>query len=160
MRTGHVTTTLVTALAIAAMAAITRGSTAQDEVIAAERAALDRWGKGDPQGYLETYAPDITYFDPMQERRLDGIDAMRKLLVPLTGKIKVDRYEMIGPKVQQYGDVAVLSYNLNSHVRAPDGNPGVVRWNSTAVYVRERDRWRSIHSHWSFVRPLGDRARP
>jgi ketosteroid isomerase-like protein len=160
MRTEHVIITLVAALATAALAASTTGSAAQDGIIAAERAALDRWGKGDPQGYLETYAPDITYFDPMQERRVDGIDAMRKLLVPFTGKIKIDRYEMIGPKVQQYGDVAVLSYNLNSHVRAPDGKPGVVRWNSTAVYVHDGDRWRSVHSHWSYVRPLGDRARP
>jgi hypothetical protein len=33
---------------------------AEDSIIAAERAALDRWGKGDPQGYLDTYAPEIT----------------------------------------------------------------------------------------------------
>jgi ketosteroid isomerase-like protein len=160
MRRGHVITALLAAFATAALAASTTGSTAEDGVIAAERAALDRWGKGDPQGYLETYAPDITYFDPMQERRVDGIDAMRTLLVPLTGKIKINSYEMVGPKVQQYGDVAVLSYNLNSHFRAADGKPGVVRWNSTAVYVRDGDRWRSVHSHWSFVRPLGDRATP
>lgn len=102
MRRRHLTAALVTALA-AGLAACTAGYTAQDSIIAAERAALDRWGKGDPQGYLETYAPEITYFDPMQERRIDGIDAMRKLLFPLTGKIKVDRYEMIGPKVQRYG---------------------------------------------------------
>ena len=96
----------------------------------------------------------------MQERRIDGIDAMRKLLFPLTGKIKVDRYEMIGPKVQQYGDVALLPYNLNSHVTAPDGQPRVVQWNSTAVYARQERRWRSVHSHWSYIRPLRDRATP
>jgi ketosteroid isomerase-like protein len=96
----------------------------------------------------------------MQERRLDGIVAMKKLLLPLTGKIKVDHYEMIGTKVQQYGEVAVLSYNLNSHATAPDGQSPVVKWNSTVVYVRQDRRWRSVHSHWSFVRPLGDNATP
>lgn len=35
-----------------------------ETIIALERAALDRWGKGDPKGFLETYAPDVTYFDP------------------------------------------------------------------------------------------------
>jgi ketosteroid isomerase-like protein len=85
---------------------------------------------------------------------------MRKLLLPITGKIKIDRYEMIGPKLQQYGDIAVLSYSLNNHVTAPDGQPRVVRWNSTAVYVRQGGRWRSVHSHWSYIRPLGDRATP
>ena len=42
------------------------------EIIALERAALDRWGAGDPSGYLEISAPDVTYFDPFLERRLDG----------------------------------------------------------------------------------------
>ena len=147
----HLTIALAAALAtgLAACTTTDAQTAAQDSVIAAERGALDRWGKGDPQGFLEVYAPEITYFDPMQERRLDGIEAMRELLLPLTGKIKVDRYEMIGTKVQQYGDVAVLSYNLNSHVTAPDGQPKVVRWNSTVVYVRQDRRWRSVHSHWS-----------
>jgi hypothetical protein len=36
----------------------------------------------------------------------------------------------------------------------------VVKWNSTVVYVRQDRRWRSVHSHWSFVRPLGDNATP
>lgn len=78
----------------------------------------------------------------------------------MTGKIKVDRYEMIAPKVQQYGDVAVLSYNLISHVTAADGKPGTVQWNSTVVFVRQDRGWRSVHSHWSYIRPLGDRGTP
>src|SRR6266516_4550790 len=72
-----------------------------DTIIALERRALDRWGKGDPQGYLELYAPDVTYFDPIQERRVDGAAAMQKLYGPIKGLVKVDSYEMIEPKVQQ-----------------------------------------------------------
>src|SRR5436309_16130068 len=45
-----------------------------DEVIAVERAALDRWGRGDPQGFLDTYASEVTYFDPGQDRRVDSLD--------------------------------------------------------------------------------------
>src|SRR6187401_1046214 len=80
-----------------------------EKIVALEKAALDRWGKGDPQGYLETYAPEITYFDPAREKRADGIQAMKEYLTPLTGKIRVDRYEMIDTKVQRLGDAAVLS---------------------------------------------------
>jgi uncharacterized protein (TIGR02246 family) len=124
-----------------------------ETIIALERAALDRWGKGDPQGFLETYAPDITYFDPGQQSRVDGIAAMREYLRPLTGRIKVDHYEMIGPRVQRHGDVAVLTYNLRSHSRRPDGEAVITRWNSTSVYARAGGRWRMIHSHWSFTAP-------
>ena len=43
-------------------------------IIAMEEAALDRWGKGDPSGFLEISAPDVVYFDPFIEHRLDGLE--------------------------------------------------------------------------------------
>src|SRR5688500_13362144 len=72
-----------------------------DAIVGLERAALDRWGKGDPQGYLELYAPEVTYFDPALEKRANGLEAMRKYLEPITGKVRVARYDMIEPKVQR-----------------------------------------------------------
>ena len=124
-----------------------------DTIIALERAALDRWGRGDPQGYIETYAPEITYFDPFAEKRIDGIAGMRAMLAPITGKVKISRYEMIDPKVQLAGDIGVLSFNLISHTSNPDGSPRLVRWNSTEVYRRIGGRWKIVHNHWSFTRP-------
>jgi uncharacterized protein (TIGR02246 family) len=134
------------------------GSQAQevrpDDVIALERAALDRWGRGDPQGFLETYAPEVTYFDPSVDKRVDGLDAMKQFLAPVAGKIKVDRYEMLNPKVQRHGDVAVLTYNIVNYLRQPDGSEKAgPRWNSTEVYQRTNGRWRTIHSHWSLTKP-------
>ena len=35
-------------------------------IIELERAALDRWGRGDPSGFLEISAPEVVYFDPYQ----------------------------------------------------------------------------------------------
>lgn len=124
-----------------------------DKIVGIEKEALDRWGKGDPQGYLETYAPEITYFDPAIEKRVDGIEAMRAYLAPLTGKIKVDRYEMIGAKVQRLGDAAVLSYQLVSQAISPNGTPFTVRWNSTKVYGLIGGNWKLVHDHWSFIKP-------
>jgi ketosteroid isomerase-like protein len=124
-----------------------------DTIISLERAALDRWGRGDPEGYLELYARDVTYFDPMREKRVDGLDAMRKLLEPIKGQVKVDRYEMIAPHVHRAGDAAILTYNLVSHGRRPDGGPVVTRRNSTAVYGRVDGQWKILHSHWSFTTP-------
>jgi hypothetical protein len=39
-------------------------TTIAEEVINLERNALERWGQGDPDGYLEISAPDVVYFDP------------------------------------------------------------------------------------------------
>src|SRR5215472_9670390 len=125
------------------------------EFIALTRAALDRWGKGDIQGLLDLYAPDVTYFDPVQEKRVDGIEAMRRIYAPFAGKLKIGHYEMIDPKVQRYGEVAILTFNLvDDVVQRPDG-PGNVRvpWNCTQVYARIQGKWKVVSEHWSFIKP-------
>lgn len=123
-------------------------------IIAIERAALERWGNGDPQGYLEIMAPEASYFDPYQERRTDGYEAIKAMLIPIAGKIKVSRFDMQGERVQSNGNVAVLTFNLVSYVARPDGaEMAVARWNSTEVYRQIDGNWKIIHSHWSFIKP-------
>jgi ketosteroid isomerase-like protein len=124
-----------------------------DTIIGLERGALDRWGRGDPQGYLDLYAREVTYFDPMREKRIDGFEAMKQALEPIKGLVKVDRYEMIDPEVSRAGDSAILTYNLVSRGRSPSGEATVVRWNSTAVYALIDRHWKIVHSHWSFTKP-------
>lgn len=141
-------------LAFAAFSRPEAGARQSDAIIALERAALDRWGKGDPEGYLQLYAPDVTYFDPMQEGRVNGAAAMRALYGSIAGKVKVDSFKMIEPRVQLRDDVALLTFNLASHAHSPSGDPIVVRWNSTEVYARSNGKWSIIHSHWSFIKPI------
>jgi hypothetical protein len=38
----------------------------QEKIVTMERTALDRWGTGDPGGFHEIHAPDISYCDPFQ----------------------------------------------------------------------------------------------
>ena len=128
------------------------------EIVALERAALDRWGQGDPSAYLGLFEPDVTYFDPFQERRVDGAAAMAALFAPVTGVIRVDRYDMLDAAVQQAGELAVLSFNLLSY-RTDDGRERVIsKWNATEVYRRTAAGWRIVHSHWSFTKPAVDSA--
>ena len=124
------------------------------DVMAIERASLERWAKGDPGGFLSHYAADVTYFDPSQERRIDGLQAMTAYLTPLRGKIHIDRFEVLNPNVQRHGDIAVLTYNIVNYQRQPDGTErSTVRWNSTAVFQRIDGRWKTIHSHFSYTKP-------
>ena len=127
------------------------------QIIAMERAALDRWIKLDPQGYLDLYVTDLTYFDPTTDKRVDGLQAIQARLAPMkNAKVPFTdrRYEMIDPKVQRLGDVALLTFNLVNYGKLPDRPESVVaRWNSTEVYGRIDGKWRLMHSHWSFVRP-------
>lgn len=127
-----------------------RTSTAQ--ILMLERAALDRWGQGDPGGFLELYGADVTYFDPATAARIDGHQSMVDYYYPWIGKIQIPRYEMLNPNVVIDGDMALLTYNLVNYVRGADGAESVgTRWNSTTVYQRRGDAWKVIHSHWSFT---------
>jgi hypothetical protein len=122
-------------------------------IIAMERSALDRWGKGDPWGFVENTATEITYFDPDLERRLDGLTDFRRLLASIEGKIKIDRLKIINPKVQIHGDTAVLTFNLVDVISTPEGSTKESRWNSTEVFSRLNGKWQRIHSHWSLTKP-------
>lgn len=129
------------------------GDTIAATILSLERGALDRWGKGDVEGYLEIYADDVSYFDPITAARIDGLPAVADYIRPWTGKIRVPRYEIINPQVVTDGNVAVLSYNLVNYIHAADGSETVgTRWNSTQVYRRTDDQWRVVHVHWSFTR--------
>ncbi len=118
-------------------------------IIAMEQSALDRWGRGDPSGFLELSADDVVYFDPFQERRLNGWSELKRLYESLRGAIHVDKSEMLTPLVQSVDSMAVLTFNLVSHEKEQ-----VYRWNCTEVYRLHSDgQWKIIQTHWSLTKP-------
>lgn len=117
-------------------------------IIGMEKSALERWNNGDPTGFLEISAKDVVYFDPFAERRLDGIDWLTELYEGIRGKIHVDKYEMINPKVQAVDKMAVLTFNLISCT-----GEAVQKWNCTEVYRSDNNQWRIIQTHWSLTKP-------
>ncbi|MCL2823002.1 MAG: nuclear transport factor 2 family protein [Polyangiaceae bacterium] len=118
-----------------------------ETILRLERAALERWGKGDPDGFLEISAPDVTYFDPFLEHALVGLDALRGYYALIRGKVFVERFDILEPQVQVVGNVAVLAYRFDSW----GGGGSAYRWNTTEVYREGDDGWRIIHTHWAFT---------
>jgi ketosteroid isomerase-like protein len=121
----------------------------EQELVELERKALARWLNGDPSGFLEISAPDVVYFDPYRERRVDGIEALTRIYDELRGKVFAARFEILNPRVQRVGEAAVLTFNFVSY----GGNEDALRWNCTEVYRRDPAGWRIIQSHWSYTWP-------
>ncbi len=120
-----------------------------ETIIALESSALNAWLNGDPTPYLDLYSKDFTYFDPVQERRLDGLDKVKDLYESMRGKVKMDRFEIVNPVVQLTDSMAVLTYNLETWL-----GERLFKENCTEVYrLEENDEWKIIHSHWSFTTP-------
>lgn len=122
----------------------------EEAIVAQERRAMDRWAQGDPLGYLDIDAEDVTYFDDLgANSRINGIEAMRNYFTSLQGKIPPHRYEVVDPEVQVYGDVGILTLRYNAF--AADGKP-LAHWKATSVYHRRGNEWRIVHAHWSKVK--------
>ena len=119
-----------------------------DHILGLERAALERWGRGDPDGFLEITADDVSYFDPFIERRLDGIDALRSWYDQIRGNVGIDHFEIIDPRLQVNDNLAVLTFQF-----ASQGTEGSMRWNTTEVYRLTAAGWRIVHTHWAFHQP-------
>jgi ketosteroid isomerase-like protein len=72
---------------------------------------------------------------------------------PWVGKIQIERYEMLNPQVVVDGNLALLTYNLVNYIKDAKGVEAVGScWNSTTVYQRRGEKWKTIHSHWSLTR--------
>ena len=118
-----------------------------ETIIAMECAALDRWGNGDPSGFLEICAPDVVYFDPNLEQRIDGREALSEYYERIRGKVSIERFELLNPLVQRVGDAAVITFNFVSYGGADDE----YKWNCTEVYRRSGEGWEIIQTHWSYT---------
>jgi hypothetical protein len=114
------------------------------EILALEKSGLDGWLKGDPGPQLAITDSQITFFHDVVENRLDGLPAVKELYERFRGTPLFDRYEILTPKVQVSGEVAVLTYVLAQHI-------GTVTtfWNATQVYQMRKEGWRVTHTHWS-----------
>ncbi|SPE25159.1 conserved exported hypothetical protein [Candidatus Sulfopaludibacter sp. SbA3] len=129
------------------LAAADQNDATTNEIVALERKVLDGWQAGNPDPALAIADPEITYFHAVNDRRLDGLPALKALFDTYRGRSLFDSYEMAGPKVQASGDIAVLTYILVRHVGSD-----TTRWNSTQVYQRKKDGWKVIHSHFSVTK--------
>jgi hypothetical protein len=119
-----------------------------EEIINLEKAALEKWGKGDPSGFIEISAEDVVYFDPYLEKRIDNKNELISLYETIRGKIFVDSFELLNPKVQVIGDAAVLTFNYQGYV-----GEQIHKWNCTEVYAFRKNEWKIIQTHWSLTKP-------
>jgi ketosteroid isomerase-like protein len=123
------------------------------EVMALEAAAMERWRKGDPGGFIEICAPEVTYFDRGTSKRINGLGALKAEYTQVEGQVSFDVMDFIAPEVRVCGDMAALVYRFMSTRLNPDGSVSRrTPWNCSEVFVHSNDRWRIVHTHWSFIK--------
>jgi hypothetical protein len=123
------------------------------ELLELERSALDRWSGGDPAGYGQWAAEEVTYFDDMGAReRVAGKDALLEYLDSLKEHMPPHRYEMGDPLVQIFGDMGIVSFlYLPSTLDGQAGTP----WRASTVYALIDGKWQMVHAHWAMMKDEG-----
>jgi hypothetical protein len=120
-----------------------------ETLIEKEKAALDRWAKGDTSGYTELGAETVTYFAEGSDTLIIGFKAFKAANDAIDGQFTIPRYEMIEPRVRLIGDVGLLTYTLSNFNTAGEITS---RWKSTEIYQNFGSGWKLIHSHWTLIR--------
>ena len=123
----------------------------ENKILTNEHAMWERWSAGDPLGFAENFHDDATLFrwhDVQALARLDGIEEIQEYLAAFKGIIPAHKYEMVDPKIQIHGEIAIMTFEY--HITMPDGE-SVIRWKATDVYHLVNGDLKIVHSHWSVV---------
>jgi len=134
-------------LAVNSTSAETSEQAIAAQVIAREKASVEAWQKKDKAFYADFFTDDATFFsaespyletDPKQNF-LPKFDQYAEIF-------KINDFQMYNPRVQVYGDTAVLTYNSSVSVSF-GGQPVNYTAKVTSVYVKQGNTWRVIHAH-------------
>jgi ketosteroid isomerase-like protein len=118
-----------------------------DQIIAREKASFDAWQRKDKAFFENFLADDSTFFSP--EGPYLQTDPKTNFL-PKFDKyvemVKMNDFQMYNPRVQVYGDTAILTYN-SSVSMSMGGQPINYTAKVTSVYVKQGGAWRVVHAH-------------
>lgn len=97
-------------------------------------------------------ADDYTEFNPVFPLRIDG-KAMNNSIYEAQNHSgeKTLFADMVNPKVQVYGDVAILTYNYVGVSQAKDGKVDNSLAKSTRVYAKTGGQWKLVHANFAPV---------
>lgn len=116
-------------------------------IIAREKASVDAWQRKDKAFFADFLADDATYFSPMSPY-LD-VDPKTNFLPKFEQYAEIFKYndfQMYNPRVQVYGDTAVLTY-YSSVSGTMAGQPLNYTGKMTTVYIKQGNTWRVVHGH-------------
>ena len=95
-------------------------------------------------------ADDYTEFNGSFATRIDGKTKNFNLSDASLSGGKSLADEMLNPKVQVYGDAAILTYNFAGMVKDNDGKVHAVKAKSTRVYIKMNGDWKLVHANFGF----------
>ncbi len=119
------------------------------QIMAREKAAHDAWQKKDKAFWADYLAEDATaFFSQSPYLESDPKTNFLPKFEQYTEMMKTLDFQMYNPRVQTYGDTAILTYNASSTVSFA-GRTLSYTSKVTTVYAKQGNTWRVVHTHES-----------
>ncbi len=126
----------------------------EQEVLDVVRSWNDAFARNDVERYFSFVDPEITVLTPANPYRVEGLEQDREEFEfgLASEKSRVNLFQMMQPKVQVFGDAAVVTYfwrgSLGTGESAPMGH-----FKETDVFARRENGWKLAHVHLSRATP-------
>ena len=123
---------------------------AEEEVLAVTRQMLDAMYTADPEVHRRHCATDMSSYEwYIAPQRIDGWEFHLKLIEG-GGNGSPSRLDLLTPRVQVYGDTAIVNYTLLKTAFGSEGQPPQFStMNETRVFVKFEGIWKMVHLHKS-----------
>lgn len=130
------------------------GSRPELDVLAVVHAWNDAFAKNDVERYFGFVDDEVTLFTPASPYRVEGLAQDREEFEfsLASGKTHVNLFQMMQPRVQVFGDAAVVTYAWRgSFGRGESG--ALASFKETDVFARREGGWKLVHVHLSRATP-------
>ncbi len=124
-------------------------SDAAAEVLAITEQMLKAMYTADPEIHRKHCAADMSSFEwYIAPYRIDGVDFHLRL-IEAGGNGDPSQLDILTPRVQVYGNTAIINYTLLKTVVTETAPPQFSTINETRVFVKLEGTWKMVHLHKS-----------
>ncbi|MFI6699552.1 YybH family protein [Streptomyces sp. NPDC050509] len=116
-----------------------------------EKSIQWRWSSGDPTGYMDALAEDVTYVDPLAEYVLVGREAVREHFKRIYADAGITRQEYLNEVARPLSkDEVLLVFTFNTYQQDETGEEKLfLSWNMSLIFRRTDGEWLMSHGHLS-----------
>jgi hypothetical protein len=123
--------------------------TTEEEVLKITRQMLDAMYTANSDIHRKHSAEDMSSYEwYIAPQRIDGL-AFHLALIEGGGNGGASRLDMLTPRVQVYGDTAIVNYTLLKTTLLETMPPQFSTMNETRVFVKLEGVWKMVHLHKS-----------
>jgi uncharacterized protein (TIGR02246 family) len=116
-----------------------------------EKSIQWQWSSGDPTGYMDALAEDVTYVDPLAEYIVVGREAVREHFKRIHGDAGITRQEYLNETARPLSeDEVLLVFTFNTYQQDDNGEEQLfLSWNMSLIFRKTDGEWLMTHGHLS-----------